>query len=90
MNDNKVVGLLLLKMNKTYVEGGDHESIQMTRFPSSPSNVARDADNEGATGPKESVYSSVDDLPTLARGSVEIGDLSLTTPLPLLWSIRTK
>ena len=41
----------------------------MTRFPSSPSNVARDADNEGATGPKESVYSSVDDLLTLARGS---------------------
>ena len=49
--------------------GDDHESIQMTRFPSSPSNVTRDATDDGATGPKESVYSSVDDLPTLARGS---------------------
>ena len=47
----------------------DHESIQMTRFPSSPSNLTRDAINDGATGPKENVYSSVDDLPMLARGS---------------------
>ena len=49
--------------------GDDHESIQMTRFQSSQPNIARYADNEGATGPKENVYSSVDDFPMPACGS---------------------